>query len=299
MSSLLTRPSPSRLFILIIILVSGLLVLTASNIDQQRALAMIRPDPATYNAEEKPLAAKVWDFLPMEKERWEVDVPLEKPRPDFEEEMRRPALEEPEPPVLDEETTQTTIEDEDMATDEEILPLEEEILTEEEAIEPEAEAKAQEPEFDEDFLNPVAEAEASEPVRESYPEFTIDPRRPTLVTATDETHFCKLPPSHCSSSFLSMILLSGQLTNLLANLHSNSLSLPESKKPQIIFYDIGLTSEQRSYIHRLVRSHPDYLTGARDFNWDAYPEFWRMTESDGTPRPEHGQYAWKVRDDPS
>lgn len=295
MSSLLTRPSPSRLFILIIILVSGLLVLTASNSEQQRALAMIRPDPATYNAEEKPLAAKLWDFLPMEKERWEVDVPLEKARPNFKEEMRRPAFEQVEPPVLDEETTQTTIED-DMTTEEENLSLEEEIVEEEQTLEPEA--KAQEPEFDEDFLNPVVEEQASEPVRESYPEFTIDPRRPTLVTATDETHFCKLTPFDCSSTRLTL-MLAGQLTNLLANLHSNSLSLPESKKPQIIFYDIGLTSEQRSYIHRLVRSHPDYLTGARDFNWDAYPEFWRMTESDGTPRPEHGQYAWKVSDDPS
>lgn len=87
--------------------------------------------------------------------------------------------------------------------------------------------------------------------------------------------------------------VTGQLTNLLANLHQ--LALPASAKPQIIFYDIGLLPEQRSYLQRLVRSYPDYLTGARDFNWDAYPEFWKMHDEDGRARSEHGQYAWKVR----
>lgn len=87
----------------------------------------------------------------------------------------------------------------------------------------------------------------------------------------------------------------GQLTNLIGNLHALSTQQPASQRPQLVFYDLGLTADQRSYVQRLTRSHPGYLTSARDFNWDRYPDFWRMKNADGSVRPEHGQYSWKVR----
>lgn len=162
--------APSRLFILIIILVSVLLVLTASNIDQQ-ALALIRPDPA--------YKAKLWDYLPGDKERWDVNPPIEPERP-VEQEMTRPQSDDVQRPAFDEALNSDDTEESTGVEDE---------LKEE--IEAETEVK-EEPEFEEDFLNPAVEETPAEAIREPYPVFTIDPRRPVLVTATDETHFCAL-----------------------------------------------------------------------------------------------------------
>nr|CAG8631901.1 14199_t:CDS:1 [Entrophospora candida] len=63
-------------------------------------------------------------------------------------------------------------------------------------------------------------------------------------------------------------------------------SMPASKRPRILVYDIGLVNYQKKWSRVLLEK--GYLNEFREFDFEKYPGFWKVNNVT------RGEYAWKA-----
>ncbi|CAH1765894.1 2080_t:CDS:1, partial [Entrophospora sp. SA101] len=88
----------------------------------------------------------------------------------------------------------------------------------------------------------------------------------TIVTAASSNHFCEV------QSWL--YYMKGILK-----------SMPESKRPRILVYDIGLVNYQKKWSKVLLEK--GYLNELRELDFEKCPEFWKINNET------RGEYGWK------
>ncbi|ORX90698.1 hypothetical protein K493DRAFT_229915 [Basidiobolus meristosporus CBS 931.73] len=89
----------------------------------------------------------------------------------------------------------------------------------------------------------------------------------TIVTGASKNHWCPLQA-------------------FLLTLNKTLKSLPEKIKPEIVVYDLGLSSAQRQELNQL-RVEEGLFDELATFNYTKYPSFWNL-------KVNRGEYAWKA-----